>query len=458
MGKVKKNFFIIFLILVLGVNFAFGYEIVSSVKIPASRVSVWSGNVYDENNNLLTGYSVSFLYLYQVQQNSIIDTIELQRKTSPLFIRRVSRYPNTYIQSIDVFEAILNNNVLKLNRKLGTFDFSNPDLPRLYCGSSYYIYPTGYHFDCSITSSGVFEFKYITDNPYIQTQNNYLIFKLNFSNDFDFIGGFDYLDLLYRGEPTSGNDWFTGAGLNNLLNFYGSIKIYTQLIFPSGFNFNVNDYNNNLVFKIFSVNEFNNIQNFNLEVIDDFTGQILYNSGIRTANISITPNQLEEKTLYLPDYGIDLKQVLTDLKNNFKTNLKLRLTLYLTGSGGQAIIIDEVNLVLQGFQVVGQTYQDWYNSIIGSFGLSEATPTPIFKKSAEFIDKTFQTFQSFITINNDKLNNLKASIIDNLNTFISYINGFTDALGFLKYLFYGLLVFTMIEFIIKFGRLIIPFK
>jgi hypothetical protein len=247
-------------------------------------------------------------------------------------------------------------------------------------------------------------------------------------------------------------------GLNNVLNFYGSTKVYTNLIFPSGFNFNVNDYNNNLVFKIFSINEFNNIQNFNLEIIDDNTGQIVYNSGIKTANIAITPFQLQEKTLYMPNYDIDLKQVLTDLRDNFKTNLKLRLVLYLTGSGGQAIIRDEIKLVLQGFQIVGSTYKDWYNQVIGSFGLSEATPTPIFQKSAEFIDNTFQTFQSFITIDNQKLNNLKASIINNLNTFISYINGFTDALGFLKYLFYGLLVFTMIEFIIKFGRLIIPFK
>jgi hypothetical protein len=245
---------------------------------------------------------------------------------------------------------------------------------------------------------------------------------------------------------------------NNYIKFTGNTTLYTFLNYPVG-SLNPNDYDNILKFSLYAPSEYQ-LYKYYLEIFDNNTGKNLYTSNVYT--IGNYQKNLNDVILNLyDDYNFDLKNELINLRNQGYTNLVIYLYVKLIDNNNNETPFLSSAATLEligGISRIETNYRSWYNDVISAFGLSETTPTPIFKKSAEFIDNTFRTFQSFITIDNDKLNNLKTSIINNLNSVIGYINGFTDALGFLKYLFYGLLVFTMVEFVVKFGRLIIPFK
>jgi len=495
MGKIKKNFFIIFLVLVLGVNFAFGQSAYTGEKeyIPyQNKISVSCYEVYIKNF-----FYFYHNYAYQPPYNKC-----------PQYLTPLSQINSSYIIFDSVEKIGADHYFDKTTIKAFQFQYDNNNpLIKLYPNTEQRA-STGEY----ITQvNKIYFFKTSTSTSFVSSAGEPgLTYYSEYPNDliasFDVNFTFDYWDYIYPVYHSQENnlvvdlknfDPFLNVDgsqlstsnypkenilviaegitnynhvarqlvynfLNNTSNRYFEwiliSNLSLQLVSPLGF-FNPDNFDNHIKFYLFRPDNIATSTQFLIKYQDNHTGQIVYNSGWIPLNLANPPDG-SLIDLNLTNYGLDLKTILQNLRSQNKTDLTLYLYLNELTLDNQNITIYNygTNYLLGGLTPVTYTYQDWYNDIIGSFGLTSATPSPIFQKSAEFIDNTFQSFQSFITIDNDKLNNLKTSVINYLNTFIGYINGFTDALGFLKYLFYGLLVFTMIEFIVKFGRLIIPFK
>jgi hypothetical protein len=498
MGEVKKNFWIIFLVLVLGVNFAFGQGAYIGEKeyVPfVNKVNI---------GECLEYYIPNFYYYYfettgyndpgTFCPSSLTSNIQ-----TPYYDYLISKNINEPPPFVPAFGK------LKLKNYDFTFDSNNPVIHLSYINSStdtlktinkIYIFKATTTFFSGLGWTGMGKgVRYLADkdNDLIDVISNLNWQNIGSNNFRDFSGSLNIIlrnfspyinidgsqnpqGLLYGYAIPKQDFIFIAEGLdysNNLrrrliqnisfttnryFKFISVNELSVQLSSPLGF-FNPDNFDNHLQFFLFHPDNVATTTQFYIKYKDKRTGQIVYDSGWIPLNLT-NPSDGSLIDLNLTNYGLDLKTILQNLRNQQKTDLILNLFLNELTLDNQNIIIYNfgINYLLGGLTLTTLTYQDWYDQVIGSFGLTSASPTPIFQKSAEFIDNTFQSFQSFITIDNDKLNNLKTSIINNLNTFISYINGFTDALGFLKYLFYGLLVFTMIEFIVKFGRLIIPFK
>jgi hypothetical protein len=87
--------------------------------------------------------------------------------------------------------------------------------------------------------------------------------------------------------------------------------------------------------------------------------------------------------------------------------------------------------LLGGISREEYTYKDWYSDIISTFGLSGATPTPIFLKAGEFIDKLF----SFSLLPSFNLENKGKELAEKFNIFISYLKAFPLTSAFLLAIF-----------------------
>jgi hypothetical protein len=288
-------------------------------------------------------------------------------------------------------------------------------------------------------------------NVYIPA-NHRLNFAIKKKNSNDFL----ILDTWLK-QPTGFdiNNW--NGNLSSFIKFIGQVVYGLDLIKPplgnQNYYWDTNDASNNFIIAdIYTDNVFNNLNDVEIAIYDYQTNNLIWGYD---KFIGLSLGQVRQTFDFSSE---NLNNIIESATSTSIFKLVFTAHLYNNTLTEKIDLTDFSIFYVLSRPVIKFFYSDWYNSIIGNFGLSGATPTPIFVKAGQTLDNIFQSFQSFITIDNEKLNNLKASIIDNLNTFIGYINGFTDALGFLKYLFYGLLVFTMIEFIVKFGRLIIPFK
>jgi hypothetical protein len=490
MDKVKKNFWLIFLF--LGVNFAifsifflfFGVNLthaqtfytVDKEYIPMNNV--WG---YPEGGCILLDIlNVGFFRFYNfasicrrggTQANWFMFPVEPEIKFKNVVLQMTSNNPTFYVYGD--LTKITKIHILKVKNSQPQYI---PDCSSgYYCAPTYDVYVSSTFPNDVILTIDDIDIRFLGLDAYgrkvFRSYNQARVVKI-YNKEFTlnterFIGfmlpketivflaeGVDNNNELKYGIITGIYD--TTNDENLILYYYDKVGVYIN--FPAGM-YNPDNYNNTLKFLLFRGDNMPTTTHFLIRLYSDKTGKKLYDTDWINLNLTNPPSG-QEISLNLSDYNLDLKQILQNLRDNHEDLIKLYLYLNLKKTDNQDIIIyNWVYQSLLGGLIAGEfNYRDWYNSVIPSFGLSETTPTPIFVKSAEFIDNTFQSVQSFITIDNDKLNNLKTSIINNLNSVIGYINGFTDALGFLKYLFYGLLIFTMIEFIVKFGRLIIPFK
>jgi hypothetical protein len=138
---------------------------------------------------------------------------------------------------------------------------------------------------------------------------------------------------------------------------------------------------------------------------------------------------------------------------------KLYKVLYWLYRGGVLVYMREVWFQVSQITSPFLTFTQFYQSKITGFGLpSSTTPTPAFASFGSFIDKIFNPVNLFLTPDKNKIDNLKNSIIQNINNFIGYISGFNNQLGYFSLLFYGLIIFLVIEVVVKMYKLISPFK
>jgi hypothetical protein len=487
MGEVKKNLLIIFLSLILGLNFVLAQSgfYSESEYIPFLNIyGVYCDEIYIENffygkdNN---GYCGGDFY----SNYSSSSTAPFYARVSrPQYNYFVYSAPSTFLK-VKAYSFSFNYTAPFIELYPDNTDYSNlpSKITKIYVfknNVNSLLYPAGYKFyakypDDLVAVIDDLDFRFY-ENYFGQLRYrdfsgaNNLRFEnlsriIEVDRRTDATGWFPREDFVFiaEGVKEDGSPFrrvisFFNQSSDKVFKFITLNELALEIENPSGA-INLDYYDNILKFKLYRTDEFSTTSQLFLRLIDNKTGRELWNSLYFTVNITNPPSG-QTITINLNDYGINFKDVLIDLRNNNKNDLTFYLSAKLLNPSGVEFIIYNKTLLylIGGFSPISYTYEDWYNDVIGSFGLSGATPTPIFVKAGEFIDKTFYVFQSFITIDNEKLNNLKSSIISTLNTLIAYVNGFTGALGFLKYLFYGLLVFTIIEFIIKFGRLIIPFK
>jgi hypothetical protein len=140
-------------------------------------------------------------------------------------------------------------------------------------------------------------------------------------------------------------------------------------------------------------------------------------------------------------------------------NNKLYKVIYNLYRGGVLVYDREVYFRVNQITSPVITYNKFYQSKIGGFGLpTSTTPTPAFASFGSLIDKIFNPVSLFLIPDKSKINNLKTSIIDNINNFIGYISGFNSQLGYFSVLFYGLIIFIVIEVVVKMYKLLSPFK
>jgi hypothetical protein len=471
MGKVKKNFWLIFLVLVLSVNNVLAGEkfyALTIFPIVANTPYVYydgylsfmnSGWIWTQQGN--TAYRNDW---FRLVNGGIVQKIQLADNVIGAFGYYYdwqnfdwSNYVdngkvNLYLYDTTAGQPLLNfgwvNFITQNEWQTHWYNYVmnspfyswNGSLNLLGWNIDYYLIPL------TLPSNN-----FDVPNVYIPP-NHQLNFAIKKKNSNDFL----ILDTWLK-QPTGFdiNNW--DGNLSSFIKFIGQVVYGLDLIKPplgnQNYYWDTNDASNNFIIAdIYTDNVFNNLNDVEIAIYDYQTNQLIWGFN---KFIGLTLTQTRQTFDFSSENLNDI------IRNATSTSIfKLVFTAHLYNN----TLTEKIDLTdFSIFYVLNRPfikffYSDWYNSIIGNFGLSGATPTPIFVKAGQTLDNIFQTFQSFITIDNEKLNNLKASIIDNLNTFIGYINGFTDALGFLKYLFYGLLVFTMIEFIVKFGRLIIPFK
>lgn len=104
------------------------------------------------------------------------------------------------------------------------------------------------------------------------------------------------------------------------------------------------------------------------------------------------------------------------------------------------------------------TFTQFYQDNIVKFGFSSTTtPTPAFSSFGSTIDNLFNKVFMFITPDKTKIENTKIKIIENLNTFISYINGFNSQLGYFSLLFYMVILLFTFKIVIGIIKIIKPF-
>jgi hypothetical protein len=449
MGKVKKNFWLIFLVLLLGVNNVLAGERFYALTIfPA---------VADTPYTIFSlGDQVSFMNNFRLINGGIVQKIQFNSNQFYLIVldwqvNDVLSYVNNGKVHLILYDYTANAPLL---------DFGLVDWQGFWGGWNVirYWYSQGnISGDDWYGSSLAYSIITLPSNHFdvpnvFFPSNHTLIFALkNFSNDtyFFFSPAF--------GFPQGITAYTWDGNLSVFIKFIGQLVYGLDLIKPpfgnQNYYWDTNDASNNFIIAdIYSDNVYNNLNDIDIAIYDYQTNQLIWGFN-KFIGLTLAQNRIT--------FDFSSENLNDIIRNATSTSIfKLVFTAHLYNNTlTEKIDLTDFSIFYRlSLPVIKFFYSDWYNSIIGNFGLSGATPTPIFVKAGQTLDNIFQTFQTFITIDNEKLNNLKASIIDNLNTFISYINGFTDALGFLKYLFYGLLVFTMIEFIVKFGRLIIPFK
>jgi len=453
MGKVKKNFFIIFLVLVLSVNFASAGEKFYSQAIFST--TFYTPAIALINNNTISFHNPTY-------NDAGADTIKLINGGVVNKIQFTQNY--FYIGgNLTYWQYYIVNNKVHLwlydqtsQQPLLDFGWVNIDyVSPLYTYYYRWFSPGSYQYE-GPTNAILSLITLPTTNWDIPN----VYFPANHNLSWVLQNPVSQIFLkasVYYPFPSNINATNWNGDLSVFIKFIGQVVYGLDLIKPpygnQNYYWDVNDASNNTInTNIYTDSIYNNLNDVDIGIYDYQTNQLIWGY-----------NKFIGRTIAQVQQSFDFsnENLNNIIKNATSTSIfKLVFTAHLYDNTLQNKIdlTDYSIFYVLGKPIIKFLYSDWYNNIIGNFGLSGATPTPLFIKAGENLDNTFQTFQSFITIDNDKLNNLKTSVINNLNTFIGYINGFTNALGFLKYLFYGLLVFTMIEFIVKFGRLIIPFK
>jgi hypothetical protein len=473
MGKVKKNFFIIFLVLVLGVNNVLAGERFYTLAVFNGYADTpyvyWSGGYLSFMN---TGYvcpqSGTCVYRndnFKLVSGGMVQKIQFPSNVIGAFgdysywqnfdwSYVVNGKVNLFLYDTTSQQPLLNfgwvDFITQNQWQTQWYNFSMGGYP-FYSWSSGNISSIGWNNNYYLLPLTLPSNNFNVPNVYIPF-NHKLNFAIKKPNTNDYL----ILDTWLK-QPTGFNISTWNGDLSVFIKFIGQNVYGLDLIKPPFGNQNyfwdTNDASNNFIIAdIYTDNVYKNLNNVEIAIYDYQTNRLIWGYN---KFIGLTLAQVRQTF----DFS---SQNLNDIiRNATSTSIfKLVFTAHLYNNTlTEKISLSDYSIFyVLGRPIIRFLYSDWYNSIIGNFGLSGATPTPIFVRAGQTLDNIFQTFQSFITIDNDKLNNLKASIINNLNSFIAYINGFSDALGFLKYLFYGLLIFTMIEFIVKFGRLIIPFK
>jgi hypothetical protein len=215
------------------------------------------------------------------------------------------------------------------------------------------------------------------------------------------------------------------TGEYNYLKFLYYSDLFIFIEAPTGA-FNPNDYDNKLIFKLYAPEGYN-LYKWWLEIIDNNTGKNLYTSNVfNFTNYDIS----YDKVVLDLSYYFNLKQVLINIRNQGYSNLQLNLYVKLKDNEDNETpyLSSATTLELLGGISRGEfTYKDWYSDIIATFGLSGATPTPIFIKAGEFIDKLF----SFSLLPTFDIENVGKNLAEKFNVFISYLKAFPFTSAFL---------------------------
>lgn len=214
-------------------------------------------------------------------------------------------------------------------------------------------------------------------------------------------------------------------GEGNYIKFTASTDLFIFLNYPVG-SLNPDNYDNILRFSLFAPAEYNPYK-FYLEIYDNNTGKSLYTSDI--FQISNYTKERNEITLNLNNY-FDLKQVLINLRNEGYSNLQINLYVKLIdNNNNETPFLSSASTIelLGGISREEYAYKDWYSDVISTFGLSGATPTPIFVKAGEFIDKLF----SFSLLPTFDIENKGKELAEKFNIFLSYLKAFPLTSAFL---------------------------
>jgi hypothetical protein len=210
---------------------------------------------------------------------------------------------------------------------------------------------------------------------------------------------------------------------------------------------NPTNYDNHLRFSLNRSNEFTTTTHFRIKLIDKRTGYLSYDSDWVNLNLTNPPSG-SQIDLDLNNYLPNFKDILINLRDTGKNELQIVLYLNELSTDNRNIVIYDIKdlNLLGGLIPTTFTYQDWYNSVIGAFGLSGATPTPIFQRAGEFIDKIF----SFTALPTFNLENKGKDLAEKFNYFYSYLK----TIPFISYLLLIILAFFTFRIAIRFIRLI----
>jgi hypothetical protein len=236
------------------------------------------------------------------------------------------------------------------------------------------------------------------------------------------------------------------VGVDNFFEIIASTPLYITLDYPVG-SLNPDNYNNILRFSLYTPNY--SLYQFYLEIIDNNTGKTLYTSNLY--NINNYSQNGNEITLDLyNNYNFNLKSVLQNIRNQAYNNIQINLYVKVVdNNNNQYLLSSASSLELVGGVIPSPesfNYKNWYNNIIGDFGLSNATPTSIFIKAGEFIDNLFNVslLPTFDIEDKGK------ELANKFNTFLSYMK----AIPFVSTLILVVLGFFAFRFAYKFLKYI----
>ena len=225
-------------------------------------------------------------------------------------------------------------------------------------------------------------------------------------------------------------------------------NIYFDIVSPYSHNeieppFWKDEYDSTIGVKITTAGDWSKIAGISVFLYDEFgneaTGTPFYEF---SPYLDVSPGS--EQVLSIDNItGLDLIEFFQENPKP-KYVLRLAIVLYNPTLDAWLGLYRDLIIRLEGIPIPIINFSSWYDKIIGSFGLSGATPTEIFKKAGSFIDDLF----SFSYIYPFSTTSKGTELAEKFNDFLSYIKAI-PILSTLIFTIFAFLSFRLIYSVIK---------